>query len=291
MKIYIFSIFPKMVEDFLSYGLISKALETQIENTESTTQKKLKDSEADKQLEAKKQKGAEQQLTDKRQTGLDISVVDIRDGSKDKHRSVDDAPFGGGAGMVLSPEPIFNVVEATDPPRPLYLLSPTGRKIDQKLFEELAFTAGFSLLCGRYEGVDARVSEELVDGELSLGDFILQGGEVAAMAILEGVSRLLEGTLGNELSTQDESFSSPSPSFPSMGFLEYPQYTRPENFRGQQVPAVLRSGNHELIQKWRRAKSIQKTMEVRPDIIEARGGLTDDEQALLEELLSGKLDL
>src|SRR5690606_4876674 len=152
----------------------------------------------------------------------------------DPHRSVDDSPFGGGAGMVLMPEPICRVVEAVEPPRPLYYLSPAGRRFDQAMARQLAATGGFSLPCGRSGGVDERVREHLVDDELSIGDYVLGGGEVAAMVVMEAVARLVPGVMGNQASADDESFSD--------GLLEYPHYTRPAEFRGWTVPEVLRSG-------------------------------------------------
>ena len=150
------------------------------------------------------------------------------------HRTVDDSPFGGGAGMLLRPEPIFASVEAADPPRPLYLLGPGGRRFDQALAGELAAGEGFSLLCGRYEGIDHRVREHLVDDELSVGDVVLAGGEVAACLVVEAVTRLLDGAMGNAESPVTESFG-------AAGLLEEPHYTRPAEFRGWQVPEVLRS--------------------------------------------------
>jgi tRNA (guanine37-N1)-methyltransferase len=197
---------------------------------------------------------------------LDLRVHDLRSGTTDPHRSVDDSPFGGGAGMVLRPEPLFAVVDREQPPRPLLLLGPGGRRFDQRWAEELALSSGFSLLCGRYEGVDDRVGEHLVDGEVSVGDFVLAGGEVAALAIVEAVGRLVPGVMGNEDSAGDESFSA--------GLLEYPQYTRPADFRGWTVPDVLLSGDHGRIARWRKAQAIQRTMQRRPDLIAARGGLT-----------------
>ena len=206
---------------------------------------------------------------------LDLRVHDLRSGTTDPHRSVDDSPFGGGAGMVLRPEPLFAVVEREQPPRPLLLLGPGGRRFDQARAEELAASGGFSLLCGRYEGVDQRVADHLVDGEISVGDFVLAGGEVAALAIVEAVGRLVPGVMGNDESAGDESFSA--------GLLEYPQYTRPADFRGWPVPDVLLSGDHGRVARWRRAQAIARTVARRPDLIEARGGLTESEQGLLAE--------
>jgi tRNA (guanine37-N1)-methyltransferase len=206
---------------------------------------------------------------------LDLRVHDLRSGTSDPHRSVDDSPFGGGAGMVLRPEPLFTVVERENPPRPLLLLGPGGRRFDQRRAEELAGGGGFSLLCGRYEGVDQRVADHLVDGELSIGDFVLAGGEVAALAVLEAVARLVPGVMGNDTSAADESFSA--------GLLEYPQYTRPSRFRGWEVPEVLRSGDHGRVARWRRAQALRRTLARRPDLIAARGGLSEEEQGLLAE--------
>jgi tRNA (guanine37-N1)-methyltransferase len=211
---------------------------------------------------------------------LDVRVHDVRAGADDPRRSVDDAPFGGGAGMVLAPGPIFEAVGAADPPRPLYLLGPGGRRLDQGVVEELAGTAdgasgGFSLLCGRYEGVDQRVADHLVDGELSIGDYVLGGGELPALVVIEAVARLVPGVMGNEVSARDESFTS--------GLLEYPQYTRPAVFRGWAVPEVLLSGDHGRIARWRRAMALQRTLATRPDLLEVAGGLQDDDRRLLEE--------
>jgi tRNA (guanine37-N1)-methyltransferase len=206
---------------------------------------------------------------------LEVRVHDPRDHATGVHRAVDDAPFGGGAGMVLMPEPLFASVEAADPPRPLLYLSPTGRRFDQGVARELAALDGFSLLCGRYEGIDERVREHLVDGELSLGDVVLGGGEVAAMAVLEAVGRLVPGVMGNEASAEDESFAD--------GLLEYPHYTRPATFRGWDVPEVLRSGDHARVDRWRRAQALARTARLRPDLLAARGGLQPEEQALLAE--------
>jgi tRNA (guanine37-N1)-methyltransferase len=206
---------------------------------------------------------------------LDLRTHDLRAGTSDPHRSVDDSPFGGGAGMVLAAEPVFAAVEAVDPPRPLLLLGPGGRRFDQAWAAELAAGGGFSLLCGRYEGVDERVADHLVDGELSIGDFVLAGGEAAAIAVIEAVSRLVPGVMGNDHSVLDESFGD--------GLLEYPQYTRPAEFRGWLVPDVLRSGDHGRVSRWRRAQSLARTQARRPDLMAARGGLTEQERALMAE--------
>ena len=211
---------------------------------------------------------------------LDLRLHDPRDQTSDVHRTIDDAPFGGGAGMVMKPEPLFAAVEAAQPPRPLYLLGPGGRRFDQRMAETLAAGAtesgGFSLLCGRYEGIDHRVHEHLVDGELSIGDVVLNGGEVAACLVIEAVVRLLPGAMGNQASPVNESFG-------PAGLLEEPQYTRPAAFRGWEVPEVVRSGDHARIERWRRAQALHRTLQARPDLVEARGGLTEIDRRLLEE--------
>jgi tRNA (guanine37-N1)-methyltransferase len=211
---------------------------------------------------------------------LDVRAHDLRAGADGPHRSVDDSPFGGGAGMVLMADPLFRSIESVpDLPRPLYLLSPSGRRFDQAVAAELAGRAGgFSLLCGRYEGVDQRVADHLVDGELSVGDYVLAGGELAALVVVEAVARLLPGVLGNEDSARDDSFSS--------GLLEYPQYTRPADFRGWAVPEVLRSGDHGAVDAWRRTQALLRTAERRPDLLEylvrTSALSTSDVQALRE---------
>lgn len=206
---------------------------------------------------------------------LDVRVRDLRMAATDRHRSTDDAPFGGGAGMVMMPQPLFDAVEAVEPPRPLFYLSPAGRRFDQAMAGELASGTGFSMLCGRYEGVDERVCQHLVDGEISVGDVVLSGGEAAALVVLEAVGRCVPGVLANEASTSEESFSE--------GLLEYPQYTRPAKFREWSVPEVLLSGDHGRVARWRRAQSLARTIGRRPDLIEARGGLSDEERKLLED--------
>ncbi len=211
---------------------------------------------------------------------VDLRIHDLRSGAEDPHRSVDDAPFGGGAGMVLRPEPIFACVEAVEAseglPRPLLVLAPGGRRFDQARAVELAASEGFSLLCGRYEGVDLRVVDHLVDGELSIGDVVVAGGEVAALVVVEAVTRLVPGTMGNAASADEESFAE--------GLLEYPHYTRPAEFRGWEVPEVLRSGDHGRVARWRRAQALRRTLADRPDLIEGRGGLSPEEVDLLVEV-------
>jgi tRNA (guanine37-N1)-methyltransferase len=237
MRIDVFTLFPATVDGFCSDSLLGKA----------------------------------------RATGLvDLRLHDPRDHTTDVHRTVDDAPFGGGAGMLMKPEPLFESVEAADPPRPLFLLGPAGRRFDQRLARDLADGDGFSLLCGRYEGVDHRVREHLVDDELSVGDVVLNGGEVAACLVIEAVTRLLPGAMGNADSPVAESFG-------ATGLLEEPQFTRPAEFRGWEVPEILRSGDHARIARWRYAQALHRTLAARPDLVDARGGLTDDERALLEE--------
>ena len=204
---------------------------------------------------------------------LDLRVHDLRDWTDDPHRSTDDTPFGGGAGMVMTPGPIFGAVESTEPPRPLYLLSASGSRFDQGLAEQLAAGSGFSLICGRYEGVDQRVADHLCDGELSVGEYVLAGGEAAALVVVEAVARLVPGVMGNVASGEQESFAG--------GLLEYPQYTRPAEFRGWAVPDVLRSGDHARIERWRRRESLRRTLERRPDLLDRP--LTDDEQRLLDD--------
>jgi tRNA (guanine37-N1)-methyltransferase len=230
---------------------------------------------------------------------LDLGVHDLREGSLDARRTVDDSPFGGGPGMVLMAEPVFRAVEAVEAvgggkagsvggkagsvggsvPRPLLLLAPGGRPFTQSVAEELAaLPGGFSLLCGRYEGVDQRVSDHLVDGELSVGDFVLAGGELGALVVIETVARLLPEVLGNEDSALDESFTH--------GLLEYPQYTRPAEFRGWEVPSVLRSGDHAAVAGWRRRQSLLRTADRRPDLLDdlvGRGALSDDDVRALAE--------
>ncbi len=196
---------------------------------------------------------------------LDVHVHDPRDATDDPHRSIDDEPFGGGPGMVMRAEPLFAAVEAAQPARPLFLLSASGRRFDQSWARELAGGSGFSLICGRYEGVDQRVADHLCDGELSVGDFVLTGGEAAALVVVEAVSRLLPGVLGNEASIAEESFGES----PEAGrtLLEYPQYTRPAEFRGWAIPEILRSGDHGRVARWRAAQALHRTIRRRPELL------------------------
>src|SRR5271165_646948 len=200
---------------------------------------------------------------------LDICIHDLRNWTYDRHRTVDDRPFGGGEGMLLKPEPLFQAVEAILPVRSVrsrvVLLSAQGRKLDQSVARELVELDELVLICGRYEGVDERVAEHLADDELSIGDFVLSGGELPAAVVLDAVARLLPGVLGNEDSSLNASFSEGSG-----GLLDCPQYTRPADFRGWKVPDVLLGGNHEEIRRWRRAASTAKTKRYRPDLLEVR---------------------
>jgi tRNA (guanine37-N1)-methyltransferase len=203
-------------------------------------------------------------------------LYDLRDATDDVHRTVDDTPFGGGAGMVLRAEPILRTLdEHRDIARPLIALTPSGRPFTHAIARELAALEGFSLLCGRYEGIDQRALDLVVEDEISLGDFVLAGGELAALCVIEAVVRLRPGALGNDESSLDESFSD--------GLLEYPHYTQPAEVRGVAVPEILRSGDHARIARWRRAQALRRTIERRPDLIAARGGLSDEDDAILAE--------
>ena len=237
MRIDVFTLFPQLVDNFCSESLLGRARHEKL---------------------------------------VDVRSHDLREHTTDVHHSVDDAPFGGGAGMVLRAEPVFESFEKSGAPRPLLLLSPGGKPFDQAFANKLASLDGFSLLCGRYEGVDHRIREHLVDEEVSVGDVVLAGGEVGACLIIEAVTRLLPGVMGNAMSPITESFG-------ASGLLEEPHYTRPAEFRGWQVPEVLRNGNHAQIERWRRAQALHRTLAKRPDLVQLRGGITKDEQRLLEE--------
>lgn len=237
MKIDVLSLFPEMFEGVFHNSMLKKAQEQQ---------------------------------------AVTFNVVDFRDYSTNKHRKVDDYPFGGGAGMVLKPEPIFAAVnavkqEAETSPR-VILLCPQGERFTQQKAEQLAKEEHLVFICGHYEGYDERIREHLVTDELSLGDFVLTGGEIAAMAIIDSIVRLLPDVLGNEDSAVHDSYST--------GLLEHPQYTRPSNFEGLEVPEVLRSGNHAEIEKWRQEQALKRTFERRPDLLE-NAPLTDYQKKLL----------
>jgi tRNA (guanine37-N1)-methyltransferase len=207
-----------------------------------------------------------------------INLVNIRDYSTDKHRSVDDYPYGGGPGMVMRPEPIFAACEALGPlaePHRIILLSPQGRLFTQAKARELAGLEQLVLICGHYEGVDERVGQYLAQEQLSIGDYVLSGGELAAMVVVDAVVRLLPGALGSTASLEEESLVE--------GLLEYPQYTRPREYRGYKVPEVLLSGHHEAIRRWRRKEALRRTRERRPDLWE-RFTPGEEDRKLLEEL-------
>jgi tRNA (guanine37-N1)-methyltransferase len=202
---------------------------------------------------------------------LQVALYNIRDYAVDRHKTVDDAPYGGGAGMVMKVEPLARAIDAVKSSSPgarLVLTSPRGVRFDQQLAAEYAATGELIIVCGRYEGVDERVADLYRAEEVSLGDFVMTGGEIAAMAIVDTVGRLLPGVLGSAQSVTDESFTS--------GLLEYPHYTRPPEFRGLRVPDVLLSGNHAEIDKWRRNMSLKRTRDVRPDLVDAAECLLAD---------------
>jgi tRNA (guanine37-N1)-methyltransferase len=243
-----------------------------------------------------------------RETGLvDIGIHDLRAYTKDKHRTVDDRPFGGGEGMVLKPEPIFECLEALgdmtsremrfsrEARQSVILLSPQGRRLDQSLTAELSALDRIVLICGRYEGVDERISEHLADREISIGDYVLSGGELGAAVIVDTVTRLIPGAVGNQDSTRQESFTEsltgetelvgdrPSSTCVSGGLLDYPHYTRPADYRGMGVPEVLLNGNHDQIRSWRRKTALAKTLRNRPDLLE-RIALSAADKELLAKI-------
>ena len=209
---------------------------------------------------------------------IDLHLHDLREWAHDRHRTVDDYPFGGGAGMVMKPEPIFAAVEAiraqAEAPALVVLLSPQGRRLDRALVHELAARPRLLLICGRYEGVDERIVEHLVDLEVSIGDVVVSGGELPAMLLIDAVARRVPGVLGSEASLLEESFDG--------GLLEYPQYTRPAEFGGRETPPVLLSGNHAEVAKWRRRQQLLRTRARRPDLLEA-AHLTPEERRWLAE--------
>jgi len=208
---------------------------------------------------------------------VSIGLHNIRDYTHDKHHTADDYPYGGGAGMVLKPEPIFEAVEAIDKKEgtSIILLSPQGRLFTQEVAQELSQHSRLVLICGHYEGIDERVREHLASDEISIGDYVLSGGELAAMVVIDSVFRLVPGVLGSEASPLDDSHVG--------GLLEYPQYTRPPQYRGWPVPEVLLSGNHAQINSWRREQAIRRTLEQRPELL-ARADLSSEEERLVERL-------
>jgi len=206
---------------------------------------------------------------------IEVASVNIRDFAKGRHRVTDDRPYGGGCGMVMKPEPLAAAIESAKqqtPDAPVILLSPQGQRFDQPTAQRLALNKAMILICGRYEGIDERACEQFVDYEISLGDFVLTGGEVAAMAVMDAVTRLLPGVLGNEDSADQDSFCGDR--------LDHAHYTRPPEFQGRLVPDVLLSGHHDQIAQWRRADALLRTFAKRPDLL-LRGEITDEEMALL----------
>jgi tRNA (guanine37-N1)-methyltransferase len=248
MRFDIVTIFPEIFRGVFEFGIIRRALESRL---------------------------------------IEIAVHDLRDYTDDRHRTVDDRPFGGGAGMVMKPEPLFRAVEdvrlKTAGPARVVLLSPQGQLFKQAIAEELARLERVILICGRYEGVDERVAEHLVDQEISIGDYVLSGGEIPAMVVIDSVTRLLPGALGCEGSTVLESFSE-GEEWP--GLLDYPQYTRPGEFRGWETPEVLLGGHHAEVERWRRRKALEKTIARRPDLLKDRQ-LTEKQRAEIEEIEKG----
>ncbi len=215
---------------------------------------------------------------------LTVELQDLREFTSDRHRTVDDRPFGGGAGMVLKPEPIFAAVEKLrggESRARVVLLSPQGRLFTQSVAARLAALEHVILLCGRYEGVDERVATSLADEELSVGDYVLSGGEPAAVIVVDTVTRLLPGALGNEESSVQESFSTESA---PGGILDYPHYTRPAVFRGMAAPEILLSGHHEEVRRWRRKRALEKTLHQRPELLE-RAPLGAGDRELLAEIM------
>jgi tRNA (guanine37-N1)-methyltransferase len=244
MRFDILSIFPEMFPFLIDYGIVGRAVE---------------------------------------RGKLTINVVNIRDFAEGPHLMTDDRPFGGGDGMVMKPEPIFRTLESipkVQGKRKVVLLTPQGQLFDQSIALSLSKLQQIILVCGRYEGVDERVRSRYVDMEISIGDYILTGGELPAMIIVEAVSRLIPGILGGERSNLEESFED--------CLLEYPQYTRPRVFKGDEVPPVLLSGDHKKIRLWRRVQSIKRTLEKRPDLLE-RANLSEIDKSMLEEVKQRKI--
>lgn len=221
---------------------------------------------------------------------IDVRVHNIRDYTHDKHHMTDDTPYGGGGGMVMKPEPVFEAIESVlglsplSPPEPvsnipIILLTPQGRVFNQTIAKELSAHPHIALLCGRYEGIDERIREHLVTDEISIGDYVLTGGEIPALILIDAISRLLPNVLGDPTGAEDDSHA--------MGLLEYPHYTRPPEFRGWQAPEVLLSGDHAKIDKWRRQQALERTFRKRPDMLE-KAELTKEDLKFIEKLKAGK---
>lgn len=243
MKFDIFTLLPDVFEPYLSASILARAREKQI---------------------------------------IEVSVHDIRSFTTDRHHVTDDTPYGGGGGMVMKPEPVFTAVESvlgSPPSCPVIFLTPQGRVFNQKVAIELSRLPHLALLCGRYEGIDERIREHLVTDQISLGDYVLTGGELPALVMLDAISRLLPGVLGDPEGAWDDSHAS--------GLLEYPHYTRPPEFRGWTVPGVLLSGNHAQIEKWRRQQSIIRTYQQRPDMLDGVEFNKEDKK-FLEEIVKAK---
>ena len=245
MKIDVITIFPEMVEAVLAVGVSSRAQENGL---------------------------------------LSVEVHNLRDFADDKHRTVDDYPYGGGAGMILKPAPIFNAVRAVQMPQitpRIIFLTPQGQTFTQRLAEQLSLESHLIFICGRYKGIDERVRMQLVTDEISIGDYVLSGGELPALVLIDAIARLIPGVLGDYESAQDDSFSG--------DLLDFPHYTRPAEYEGMCVPEVLLSGHHEHIRRWRRQQSLKRTYELRPDLLDA-AYLSDEDIAFIEFLKSnGKL--
>ena len=242
MRFHVVTIFPEMFDGLLDVGVLKRAINNRL---------------------------------------IEVNLTDIRDFTTDKHRSVDDYQFGGGSGMLLKPDPLFKSVESIQQQQsldinvPVILMSPQGRTLSQKIVEDLSRFENLVLICGRYEGVDERVREHLVTDEISIGDYVLSGGELAAMVLIETISRLIPGVLGSIESAEDDSFTSE--------LLQNPQYTRPAVFRDWSVPEVLLSGDHKEIEKWRRQEALRRTHQRRPDLLD-KNKLTKDELSFIKEL-------
>ena len=244
MRFDVFTLFPEVMEDYLKAGVLGKAQES---------------------------------------GRIEVHLHHLRDYTSDRHRTTDDEPYGGGGGMVMKPEPVFKAVESvlgdSQNEVPVILLTPQGRVFNQSVAREFAGSKRIALICGRYEGVDERIREHLATDEISIGDYVLSGGELPAMVLIDSVSRLLPGVLGDSEATKKDSHTN--------GLLEHPHYTRPPVFRGWEVPEVLRSGDHARIVRWRKEQSLRRTYLRRPELLD-QARMTDEEREILEELMHAK---